>query len=196
MHALIEQFKLDHRKIVPILHVLQSQLSALAITTHEDVDLELMRQSIQYLAVLPKSKHDASEQIIYDALIETGTDYHATLIKLRHQHTLLTSLNIELQETVELGMSAATLPVNHLLTLGNQYLNLYLEQIHLKEDVVFPAMQANLTTQQWREIKRQFGKISHAQLAKRPTTCFDRLIEALVDFDYHRIGNTDLALAG
>jgi hemerythrin-like domain-containing protein len=146
---MLAALRAEHRHLASVLALLSEHLGA--VERGELVNTHVIYETMEYMVTWVDRHHHAREDIIYDYAAEIDRGLREDRRSLEHDHDMMARQGRALLNCVE-RWRAGDVGGNELVRLGRDYVQRsYAHMAHEEQDI-FPAIDALLTPQEWREL--------------------------------------------
>ena len=146
---MLAALRAEHRHLASVLSLLSDHLSA--IERGELVNTHVIYETMEYMVTWVDRYHHAREDIIYDYAADLDRGLREDRRSLEHDHDMMARQGRDLLHCVE-RWRAGQVGGTELVHLGRDYVQRsYAHMAHEEQDV-FPAIDAVLGADEWREL--------------------------------------------
>lgn len=150
---MLKILKNDHVNIRRLITVLHNKAEALQ--NGKSIDFKLLRDVITYLKRDVERFHHFGEGQVYDYCLARNIDNKGVLVQLNEEHKLLESKTLELEAMVDGILQDSQTSLKSLGEFLADFITLQRQHMALEETQAHPLIQANLSNDDWANIKSQ-----------------------------------------
>ncbi len=183
----MQRLRSEHTYIGTLRQALAAE--AAKLKRREDPDLVLLRDMMHYLMEYPDIHHHPLEDQVFAKLAKHSGGVRSDVIELLSEHKDLARESQYLYHKLDALILGDEKLQKSLLRLSlTDFLELYGEHVRLEETVVFPAAEALLTSEEWREIAQTLPSINDPVFGMSTGEQYARLRHRIAD-------SADMAMA-
>ena len=146
MSRIMSTLREDHRNILRLLEILDSQL--LGMGKGDAPDLNLIMEVVQHCLTYPDLYHHPREDLIYRRLIRRGVSADQ-IGDMEVAHENLRGLTRRLAKVIEAEMAGGTPHTGSLPHLIERFTTVYREHIDAEESIFFPLAEKMFEESDW-----------------------------------------------
>jgi hemerythrin-like domain-containing protein len=150
MIRVLERLRDDHRHAAKLINILSQELEK--ISTHENADLELMRDVMFYLVRFNDKVHHPCEDLLYARMTDRVRNLSKEFSDLGSEHNNLIHLGGKLAETFSVIVDGGLTLREEVITRGNEYVRELLQHMSREENKFFPLIEQHLTASDSEEV--------------------------------------------
>lgn len=184
MSQLLAQFTDDHKRLKRLLFVLRAQLDRFEKDAGPDYNRLL--QVLEYVADYGEQWHHPAEERAF-ALLDPdrlSPREAAALERVSAQHRELPLLARSVTDDVEAVLQGMVMPRSKLEEDVTRYLEEQVEHLALEDDVLFPALDAQLDDAQWQALDQAMAMPGDPMFDARDSSRFDRLYYDILEAEH------------
>ncbi len=151
MHPIMARLTQDHARLTQVLTMLEGLLDRF----HEGVepDYELMNELLEYMNTYADVVHHPTEDLIYQRVLEKGTERHDVFEILIRQHAGLSQVTKRFRKSIEGILNEEVLLREDVEANGRELVAVNRAHMALEDDEAFPIARETLTNEDWNAIE-------------------------------------------
>ena len=181
MATILDGLRTDHSRMTKLLDALERQIDA--FSEGGRLDFPIVDGILYYCQTYPDRHHHPCEDMVFDRLKQRDPAATAAIGDLQSEHGKLAALTARFATI--LGAVEQDMPMERsdFTEVAKEFLEAYRHHIMMEEKHFFPAAQARLTPQDWRQLLAQLDQVKDPLFELREDQRFDALYEDLVAWD-------------
>ncbi len=151
----LEEIHDDHRHMAVLLELLSSDMAALREDLEGAVDLERVRQIMDYFSGYPDRIHHPREETMLEVFLERHALSEAmedTWKRVRAQHATLHQLTRGVLEMLDAATHDVAVPREHLVECLQDFIVRQREHLDMEEREILPYLEKTMDDGDWREV--------------------------------------------
>ena len=182
MNALLERLTSDHANFIRLMYCFRQQLAFLEDDQgdNDDFDVNLILDILDYINTYPNHWHHPIEDVIFDYVLQKSDQGRDVVSMLKEQHQQIEQLTQRLESEFQKVAIDSTVPVETLLGLGNQYLNLQIEHLEAEENQIFPLIDDVLEERDWQKIEESTDDIKDPLFGSSIEKVYENLLDTII----------------
>jgi hemerythrin-like domain-containing protein len=164
----------DHRNMVMLLDLLDTEIDRLA--TSEEPDYDLVRDIMLYISEYPEVVHHPKEDIVYRHLKSLRPETQTDLARVETDHRYLEESGLKLRNDIEAISTGANLNRDELIEKSRHYTEQLREHMYWEEMNLFSIADEFQHYGDWSEVILKNNEISDPLFGSRLERKYRRLL--------------------
>lgn len=181
MASIIDGLRSDHSRITKLLDALERQIDA--FSEGGTLDFEIVDGVLHYCRTYPDLHHHPREDMVFDRLKQRDPEAVATIGDLRSEHAKLAALTGRFAESLAAVEHDVPMERHEFTDIAKEFLKAYRRHILMEEKHFFPAAQASLTPEDWRQLSAQVSHVADPLFERLEDERFEALYDDIVAWD-------------
>jgi hemerythrin-like domain-containing protein len=175
MSIVIKSLMQDHANMAVLMRAIERQIEGFA--AGGDLDLSLLRDSLEYCAAFPETCHHPKEDLVLQQLRKRAPEQAEAVAGLEEEHIEIGKATKALLEMVDRIEREEELPRDELVSAGREYVENYRRHMAMEERALFQAADQALTPEDWLEVGEAIYQRMDPVFGARFSSAFDSLRE-------------------
>lgn len=151
MHPVMTRLDQDHVRLSQVLTMFEGLLDR--FHEGEEPDYELMYELLEYMHTYADVVHHPTEDLIYQRVLEKGTERHEVFEVLMRQHAGLSQITKRFRKSIEGILNEEVLLREDVEANGRELVASNRAHMILEDDEAFPIVRQTLTDEDWSAIE-------------------------------------------
>lgn len=155
--AVIEILRQEHRNILQLLEVLESQIEIFDHASEPDYDV--IRGIADYFLEYPGTSHHPKENVIFRHLREHFPQEATAIGDLESEHREMGERARQFRDAVYALLSDSDIARDAVVDATRVFIETERQHMKMEEDIFFPLAEARLTPEDWSQIAQRLEEV-------------------------------------
>jgi hemerythrin-like domain-containing protein len=170
----------EHKALGAVLHEMKKQIGT-ALASHAAFDCSNLKTMLGYIKNFPdKLHHPKEDAYLFARISQRSNEVDATIAELKRHHAGGDSVMARLETLLSQFESGFPPAFDAFCTEFNAFYEVQFQHIALEENVILPAAEKCLTSEDWAEIGQAFDKNGDPRFGPEPDKEFQNMYSRIM----------------